>query len=535
MKNVQNDKTGLNIASNHFASKHSSLKSSYDYIIVGAGSAGCVIARRLVESSDATVLLLEAGGSDAGIQSIINPLQWPGNIGSPVDYLYANAPSPLINNRSFPIPRGKVLGGSGSINAIVWARGSKADYDGWAAAGNQGWDYQSVLPLFKKIEDWEGGATDFHGAGGPLRIENATSLHPSALAFMEASISYGMPSLNDTNGPSPEGAGPMSMNIRNGKRDSTAEGYLKPVLNKKNLTLVTGAKVLKLNFMDTTCIGLDFVQSDAKYTVAACREVILCAGALDTPRILMLSGIGEEQELKQLGIDTLVNLPGVGKNMQDHPMVHGLCYEAREPMGELNYNLIGSTAYWKSHSGLAEPDLMFVPFQVPLLTKEIGAQFPPAANSFCILPTLIKPKSRGYVKMKTALHDGPLEIQANYLSHPDDLSALIHAVEIGMDLAEEPAMKKLVKQWIAPKYKIGRKQIEAFVRDGLSSYYHQVGTCSMGSGDEAVVNNKLCVHGTLGLRIADASIMPKITSGNPNSPVIMIGEFAAKTILATNG
>jgi len=513
---------------------HESLLAKYDYIIVGAGSAGCVVARRLADSGHFNILLLEAGGSDEGINSIANPMQWPENIGSPMDYFYQNEPSPMTNHRTIALPRGKVLGGSSSINGLIWARGHKADYDGWAAAGNDGWNYDAVLPLFKKIEDWEEGETDFHGAGGPMRIENAKELHPVASALIEAGVSYGMPYLKDTNGPEPEGIGPMSLNIKNGRRWSTADGYLKPVMGNDKLTVLTGAQVLKLNFTGTNCIGLDFVQNGVEYSVAVSKEVILSAGAIDTPRILMLSGIGDHEELRKIGIKTVVDLPAVGKNLQDHPMIWGLCYEAREPLGPMNYNLSGSDFYWKSDTKLTVPDLMFVPIQIPLVTETIQTLYPPTANSFCILPSLVRPQSRGYLKMVTAKHDGPLTIQPNYLSEQADLDAMIKAVELGMDLASEPALKNIIKKWIAPTQLIDRKSIIEFIKNACSSYFHYVGTCAMGNGKDTVVNSKLKVHGIEGLRVVDASVMPSITTGNPNAPTMMIAEFASNLLLAAN-
>jgi choline dehydrogenase len=512
--------------------EETALLTNYDYIIVGAGSAGCVIAGRLAENTNASILLLEAGGSDAGIQSIENPAQWVMNIGAPHDYFYTCAPTNLVNNRIIPLPRGKVLGGSGSINALMWARGNKADYNNWAAAGNAGWDYESVLPLFKKIEDWEGGETDFHGAGGPIAIENAKDLHPVSSALIEAGRAFGMPVLDDTNGPEPEGVGPMCMNVRNGVRSSPAE-YIKPVLTseQKKLTPITNAKVLKLNLNGTHCTGLDFVWNEKAYSVKASKEVILSAGTIDTPRILMLSGIGDSEELQKLGIRTLVNLPGVGKNLQDHPILAGLCFEANEPLGALNHNLLGSIAIWKSQQDIQEADLHFLPIQIPVLTDEIAKKYPVPENSFSISPGLIKPKSRGYLKMKTALHDGPLEIQPNFISDPADLDALIAAVEISMNLVSQPAFKSIIKRWVAPHKLIGKEAITDFIRDALISYYHPVGTCLMGHQPESVVDSQLKVHGITGLRIADASVMPTITSANTNAATMMIGEFAARAIL----
>jgi len=511
---------------------HTTLLSHYDYIIIGAGSAGCVIARRLIDNTDASVLLLEAGGPDAGIETISNPTQWVQNMGSIYDYSYSCAPTPEVNNRVIPFPRGKVLGGSGSINGIVWTRGHRADYDDWAAAGNAGWDYESILPLFKKIEDWEGGETDFHGAGGPIGVGVARDLHLSSVALIEAGRSYGMPVYTDANGPEPEGVGPMTLNVKNGVRQSPTE-YLKPVFDSDRLTVLTHAKVLKLNLNGSHCTGLELDWQGAVHTVNANQEVVLSAGAIDSPRILMLSGIGEADELQRLGIAPQINLPGVGKNLQDHILLAGMCYETHEPLGTPNNNLCGSQSYWKSNQQLAVPDLMFLPIHAPFLSAEIVQKYPVPENYFCLVPGLVKPQSRGYVKMKTARHDGPLEIQPNYINDPADLEALVSSVEIGLELADQPAFKNIIKRLSAPASLKNRSEIVTFIRDAVSSYYHPTGTCAMGTGQDAVVDNQLKVHGITGLRVADASIMPTITSANTNAPTMMIGEFAARSIIGS--
>ncbi len=503
---------------------------AYDYIIVGAGSAGCAVARRLVESTDARILVLEAGGSDAGIDTISNPLRWLENIGSPHDYLYHYQPTPHVNNRVIFVPRGKVLGGSGSINAMVWARGHQDNYNSWAAAGNPGWDYPSVLPLFKKVEDWEGGETAFHGAGGPIRIERAVKLHPVDASFIEAATAYGMPYLEDTNGPRPEGVGPMSMTIGHGLRSGPFGGYLLPVLHHQNLALVTGARVLRLNLEGGRCTGLDYLQNGRLVTATASREVIVCAGAIETPRLLLLSGVGEAGQLQRLGIKANVDLPGVGKNLQDHPLV-SVTFEAREPLGQRTYNLGGSNLYWKSTPSVPRPDLMLVPIQVGIATAEIGQNYPVPPNAFSVFVTLVDVHSKGFLKMESPRPDGPLVIQPNLISDSRDLEALADAVALCLDLAAQPALQKVIKRWVAPSTRPGRREVIAFIRDACSTYFHPVGTCAMGSGPDAVVDHRLRVYGVEGLRIADASVMPQITTGNTNAPTLMIGEFAAELIL----
>jgi choline dehydrogenase len=510
------------------------LTGGFDYVIVGAGSAGCVVAGRLVEGTEATVLVLEAGGPDEGAASITNPPQWIENIGSRYDWAYTYAPSAQLDNRLLRLARGKVLGGSGSINAMLWARGNRTDYDGWAEAGNVGWDFESVLPLFKKSEDWEGGANAFRGVGGPIRVERARDLDPVSTALIDAGRSRGMPYLDDMNIPEPEGVGPQSLNVRDGRRCSPADAFLRPAMSSESLTVLTGAQTVKLRLRGTRCIGVDVLIDGRLYSIDASREVILCAGAIDTPRLLMLSGIGPQPELKMLAIATVVDLPGVGRNLQDHVLVAGLCFEAKRRLPPPNNNLSGSVAFWKSRPELGVPDLMLLPVQGPFLSDEIRARYPIPEDAFSILLGLVRPRSRGFLRMKTSRHDGPLEIQPNFLAEQADVDALVVGIELGLELASKPAFRDLIERRVAPVRgpSLSREEALMFLRRACTSYFHPVGTCAMGSGREAVVDAELRVYGVDGLRIADASIMPTITSANSNAPCVMIGEFAARRIVS---
>src|SRR5215469_15654186 len=490
------------------------LAKSYDYVIVGAGSAGCVVARRFLDGTDATVLLLEAGGPGDGAASLWNPPQWVENLGSPYDWAYRYEPSPHVAHRAIPLSLGKVLGGSGRINAMVWARGHRADYEGWAEAGNTGWAFHSVLPLFKQAEDWEDGESEFRGAGGPIRVERAKKLPPVTGAFIDAGRSYGMPYLDDLNVPEPEGVGPMNLNVRDGIRCSPADAYLWPVMANQNLTVLTEALAVKLRFTGSRCTGLDFLLDGKLRSVDVSRELILCAGAIHSPRLLLLSGLGPHADLKHLGIETLVDLPGVGRNLQDHLWIRGLCFEAKHPLPAPNNNLGGSACFWKSRPALDRPDLMVLPVQVPMVSDEIAAQYPIPPNSFAIFPCLVRPRSRGYLRLRTADPNGPLEIQPNFLAEPADVEALATCVELGLDLASQPAYRALIKRWIVPPRRMSREDTVTFIRRFCLSYLHPVGTCAMGSGEEAVVDAELRVRGVEGLRIADASVMPTIPSAN---------------------
>jgi choline dehydrogenase len=506
------------------------LARSYDYVIVGAGSAGCVVARRLVDGTDATVLLLEAGGPGEG-PSLSDPPRWVENIGSRYDWAYRYAPSPHVAGRSIPFSLGKVLGGGGSINGMCWARGHRADYDGWAEAGNPGWDFNSVLPLFKQSEHWEDGASEFRGAGGPIRVERAGD-HPVAAAFMDAGRACGMPYLDDLNVPEPEGVGPMQQNVKGGTRCGPAGAYLRPVMGNKNLTVLTGAETVKVAFTGTRCNGVAFQLDGELRSVGASREVILCAGAIHTPRLLLLSGIGPSADLARLGLPTVVDLPGVGQNLQDHVLLAGLCFEAKHPLPAPNNNLGGSACFWKSRPALDRPDLMVLPIQVPFVSDAIAARYTIPPNAFVITPALMRPRSRGALRLRTAEAGGPLEIQPNFLAEQADVDALTAGVELGLEIASQPAYRDMIRKWIAPPKRMSREETVAFIRCASSTYNHPVGTCAMGSGREAVVDAELRVRGALGLRIADASVMPTIPSANTNAPSIMIGEFASRLLVA---
>src|SRR5262245_42613095 len=461
--------TATVIAPNHHAGRSPLLERRYDYVIVGAGSAGCVVARRLVDGTDATVLLLEAGGSDEGVTSISNPPQWLENIRSPHDWQYRSEQSPHIDQRSIPLPLGKVLGGSGSINAMCWARGHRADYDAWAEAGNFGWDFDSILPLFKKSEDWEDGASAFHGAGGPIRVERIWDLDPIPTALIDAGRSCGMPYMDDMNVPEPEGVGRMSVNVRDGRRCSPSRAYLWPVIGNRNLTVLTEAQAVALGLTGTRCTGIEFLLDGKLHSVAAAREVILCAGAIHTPRLLLLSGIGPQDELERLGIGTVVDLPGVGRNLQDHPLAAGLCFEAKRQLPPRKINGSESTAFWKSRAALPRPDLMFLATRFPFVSNEIAAQYALPPNTFSIVPALVRPRSRGYLRMKTAEPNGPLEIQPNFLSEQADVDALVTGLELGAEIASQSAFRHLIKQWVVPPRQMNRQEGKAFLRRSCST------------------------------------------------------------------
>ena len=339
-----------------------------------------------------------------------------------------------------------------------------------------------------------------------------------------------MPYLDDINVPRPEGTGPINTNVLNGARVSPSAAFLRPLLGNDRLTIVTGAQVTAVRLAGARCTNLEVIIDGALRTVEASEEVILSAGAIDTPRLLMLSGLGPTAELTALGIPCVVDLPGVGRNLQEHPIIGGLCFEAKRQLPPSNNNLEGSIAFDRSDRALAVPDLAFVSVQIPYVSDEIAAAYPPTANAFSIAPGLMRIESRGYVRLRSADPSGPLEVQANMLADRADLEAIATGIELGMELATQPAFRDLIHRWIAPTHTLTRDQIRSFARQACMPYFHPVGTCAMGTHDHAVVDPELRVHGIERLRIADASIMPTITSANTQAPTIMIGERASDLI-----
>lgn len=511
------------------------IKEEYDYIIVGAGAAGCALARRLADGTDASILVIEAGDDDAGVPEIDDPSAWVQNIASERDWRYFYTPTEHVDNRPILLSRGKVLGGSSSTNALVWVRGAPSDYDGWAENGAAGWDFQSILPKLKAMEDWQGGETDLRGAGGPIPViaPDLNALHPVAKVLIDSAQSWGMPYIEDMNGPSNLGVGPINLNMRDGVRVSTARGYLRPVLDNPNLTVLLGAKTTGLVMEGNFCRGVNINVNGETRTVRAGAEVVLCAGAIDTPRLLMLSGIGAADELKEVGIASHTDLPGVGKNLQEHILLGGMIYEAREPLPAPTHNLEGSTFFWKSRSDLVTPDLMFVSIQIPYLMPGLAAEYALPQNPFTISPGLMGVKSSGYVKMLSDQHDGDLDIQPNILQEPEDREAMYQGFLLAEELANEPAFREYaVQRAVPPEGSMTRAEKEAFIRRSVTTYFHPVGTAKMGVDNMAVTDPAtLKVHGIEGLRIADASVMPSITSANTHVPSILMGEMAADMII----
>lgn len=501
--------------------------STHNFVIVGAGSAGSVLAARLSEDPSVQVLVLEAGGADIPAE-VSNPALWPNLLGSSIDWRYSTMPQPGLNGRTTQEPRGKVPGGSSNLYIMMHIRGHPSDYDHWAYQGCPGWSYQQVLPYFQKLEHQEDDTSPWAGKEGPLYVANAKLHHPNptSATFIDACGELGYPITEDFNGPNMEGAGWHHVNIKDGQRHSTAVAYLFPALQRPNLTLYTNAQATRLLFDGKRCVGVEYSQHGEIKTANATREVIVCAGAIESPKLLLLSGIGNPSQLKEFGIPLVAEVPGVGENFHNHVLT-GVISETARPVPPPHENLSESALFCKSDPGWVGPDLQlgFVHVSFNII---IGQSHP---NAVSILPGVVRPLSRGWIRLasKNPL-DKPL-VNPNYLSADADLERLVQGVKIARQIFATRAFSSWIRQELQPGVDVrSDEQLRTFVRASADSYHHQVGSCKMGLDDMAVVDPQLRVHSITGLRIADASVMPVVPSGNCHTGILMIAEKAADLI-----
>ena len=517
----------------------------YDYIIIGAGSAGCVLASRLSEDRSAKVLLLEAGGRD-NRKEIHIPLAFSKLFKGPCDWTYFTEPEGQLGNRSLFWPRGKVLGGSSSINAMIYIRGHRADYDHWRDLGNPGWGYDDVLPLFKKSESQEHGASEYHGASGPLRVSDLRTVNPLSSAFVAAGQEAGFARNQDFNGATQEGFGFYQVTQSNGRRHSAAGAFLHPVMARKNLTVRTDAHVFGIYFEGKRAAIVSFQDGSGSRQERAEREIILCAGAVGSPQLLMLSGVGPAAHLRHFDVPVVCDLPGVGANLQDHPCT-GVAYACTQPIslasaesfsnlvrylvskkGPLTSNVAESGAFIRTSAAGPVPDLQFH-FGVGYFVDHGFRQI--EGHAFTFGPTLLHPYSRGEIRLRSS---NPLDapfIRANYLADSRDMSVLLEGVKLSRTLATTRAFSPYCGTELHPGPEAKDDQaLRAHVAQFTETLYHPVGTCKMGHDAAAVVDSELRVRGVEGLRVVDASIMPTVVGGNTNAPTIMIAEKAAEMI-----
>jgi choline dehydrogenase len=529
-----------------------SLVSEFDYVIVGAGSAGCVLANRLSADGRNSVLLLEAGPKDSNLWIHV-PLGY-GRLfkEKSVNWMYQTEPEPGLNGRTVFQPRGKVLGGSSSINGLLYVRGQHEDYDRWRQHGNAGWGHDDVLPYFKKAEDQQRGGDDFHGSGGPLPVSDIIHADPLSAAFIEAAVEAGLPANSDFNGPSQEGAGFFQTTTRRGRRASTAVAYLRPAKGRGNLYVETNALAQRVLFDGRRAVAVEYRRGDEARTARARKEILVASGAYNSPQLLQLSGVGPAELLRKHGIDVVLDAPGVGHDLQDHLQVRvvtrcakpitlndivnhpvrrilaGARYAAFRK-GPLTIAAGTSGAFFKTNPRLATPDIQihFLPFSTDKMGEKLHS-FSGFSASVCQL----RPESRGSLRIKSADPTEPPEIRINYLATEADRTANVEGLKILRKILGAPALTSYVVEEVEPGAKVSTDEdLLNYCRQRGSTIYRPASTCRMGNDPLAVVDQRLRLRGLEGLRVVDASVMPDLVSGNTNAAVIMIAEKASDMIL----
>jgi choline dehydrogenase len=509
----------------------------YDYVIVGAGSAGCVLAARLTEDPDVSVLLLEAGPPDVN-QNIHVPLGYLQLGRTEVDWDLATAPEPFCDNRRITLPRGRVLGGSSSINAMVYIRGNRADYDGW---GMPGWSYDDLLPYFLRAEDNERGASEFHGAGGPLPVSDSRSGNPMSAAFAQAGVEAGFEANDDFNAAAQDGFGLYQLTQRNGMRASAAVAYLHPAMERPNLTVLPYMQVHRIMFEGTRAVGVVAAQLGQLTEHRAEREVILSAGAYHSPQLLMLSGVGPAEHLTMREIDVVLDQPQVGENLSDHPATYGV-WTTPEPVslllalepaaleefeqsqsGPLTSNLAEGGGFVRMESGAPAPDVQFHVAPVQIVDEGMAD---PTAHGLWISPCLLQQEARGSVRLQNNDPTGKPVIRNDFYATEKDTRMACDAFRLMLEITRQPALRPYCAEPFTVPASGSEADVLAHVRRTTFAIYHPVGTCAMGT----VVDDQLRVNGVEGLRVVDASVMPMVPRGNTNAPVIAVAERAADLI-----
>ncbi len=524
------------------------MSQAFDYIVVGAGSAGSVLADRLTEDPTSRVLLIEAGGRDRS-PNIKIPAAFAKQFHTKLDWDFLTEPEPNVEGRSLYVPRGKSLGGSSSMNAMLYVRGRPLDYDLWEAQGAAGWSWQDVLPYFLKSEDDARGGSEFHGTGGPLRVSNQRSPRAEVdRRLIAASEAAGIPRSHDYNGPEQDGVAMFQVTQRDGRRWSAADAFLRPALKRPNLEVMTRTRVLRVELEGDRAVGVRIAGPRGRErSIAAEREVILSAGTIQSPQLLLLSGIGSADDLRAVGVEARHDLPGVGRNLQDHPFVsliwevsdQDTLYGADKPKplaewllrrtGPLTSSVAEVVAFVRTRPGLPAADVQF--HMGAAYYEDHGAE---TYDGHCavIAPVLVSPQARGRVWLRSADPTAKPRMITNSLSEPDDLRSLVDGMQLAREIATQGPMREIIVSELKPGPDVrDRADLEADLRRRLMLIYHPVGTCRMSDGgDDAVVDSRLRVHGLENLRVVDASVMPIIPGGNTNAPTIMIAERAADLI-----